>query len=324
MTAQNEMTIKFWGVRGSYPTPGVTTVDIGGNTACVEVNVAGRTIILDAGTGIIPLGRDLIRRAQRRPLNLTLVFSHMHHDHTQGFPFFAPAFAPSTRLHIFGPQTFQRDLEQVLSANMIPPVFPITLDDMGAAKHIQGVSENQVILIDKDGQAKVVTALSLEAQSEDDVKIRMLKSAAHPGGVMVYRIEYRDLSLVYATDTEGYVQADQRLVAFARGADMLIHDAQYLEEHYLGLNGFRSTQGWGHSTAAMACEVAKQAGVNKLALFHHDPAYSDETIINMETSAQMLFPDTVAACEGMQISLTARLLAATLPSNFAMQKAATL
>ena len=304
MTEKNEMTIKFWGVRGSYPTPGAETVGIGGNTACVEVNVAGRTIILDAGTGIIPLGRDLMRRAQGKPLNLTLVFSHMHHDHTQGFPFFAPAFVPSTRMHIFGPQTFQRDLEQVLGANMIPPVFPITLQDMGAAKHIQGVSENQVILLDENGPASVVLAGSPEARDENCVRIRMLKSAAHPGGVMVYRIEYRDLSMVYATDSEGYVQADQKLVAFARGANMLIHDAQYLEDHYLGQNGFRSTQGWGHSTAAMACEVAKQAGVKKLALFHHDPSYADETVEAIEAGAQARFWDVVAAREGLEIRLT--------------------
>jgi phosphoribosyl 1,2-cyclic phosphodiesterase len=303
MTEKNEMTVKFWGVRGSYPTPGADTVTFGGNTASVEVRVASQTIILDAGTGIIPLGRDLMRRAQGKPLTVTMLFSHMHHDHTQGFPFFAPAFVPSTRMHLFGAQSFQRDLEQVLVGNMIPPVFPVTLQDMGASKQIQSVSENQVILIDENGTPYLVLAGSPEAYSENCVRIRMMKSSAHPGGVMIYRVEYRDLSLVYATDSEGYVQADRKLAAFAQGADLLIHDAQYLEDHYLGQNGFRSTQGWGHSTAAMACDVARQANVKQLALFHHDPSYNDTVVAGIETDAQARFSGAFAAREGLEVTL---------------------
>ena len=95
-----EFTIKFWGIRGSYPTPGAETIKYGGNTSCVEIRTGGRTIILDAGTGIIPLGREL---AKRKSSEMILLFSHLHHDHTQGFPFFVPAYIPNTRLHIFGP-----------------------------------------------------------------------------------------------------------------------------------------------------------------------------------------------------------------------------
>jgi ribonuclease BN (tRNA processing enzyme) len=119
---------------------------------------------------------------------------------------------------------------------------------------------------------------------------------------MVYRIEWGGHALVYATDTEGYVGGDRRLVSFARGADLLIHDAQYAEEHYNGqLAGFPATQGWGHSTAAMACEVARAAGIRQLALFHHEPQYDDEMIHVIEVRARQEFPNVVSAYEGLEI-----------------------
>ena len=121
--------VKFWGVRGSHPTPGAGTVKFGGNTACVEVRAGNKTLILDAGTGIIPLGRDLTRRfaAQKRPLEAILLFSHLHHDHTQGFPFFAPAYMPNARLNIFGPGMSPEILEKVLENNQSPTTFPVGL-----------------------------------------------------------------------------------------------------------------------------------------------------------------------------------------------------
>jgi len=302
MTNEN-MTIKFWGVRGSHPAPGADTVQFGGNTPSVEVRAGEHTIIFDAGTGIIPLGRDLLRRAAGKPLNLTLVFSHMHHDHTQGFPFFAPAFVPSTRLHIFGAHPFERDLQQVLAANMLPPYFPVTLNDMGAAKTIQNVTESQAILLDDEG-TRLVPANATESRDPEAVVIRLLKSAAHPGGILIYRVDYRGQSVVYATDTEGYANIDRRLANFARGADLLIHDAQYLDDHYLGQNGFRSTQGWGHSTAAMACDLAAAAQVKQLALFHHEPAYSDKILLDIEQQARGRFANTLSAREGLEVTLT--------------------
>lgn len=299
-----KMTVKFWGVRGSYPTPGSDTVLVGGNTPCVEVRAGERTIILDAGTGIIPLGRDISRRAAQaqQSIDALLVFSHMHHDHTQGFPFFVPAFIPSTRLHIYGPHTLQADLEQVIAQNMIPPLFPVTLSDMSASKSIRAVGEQDVIVL--DGEApRLVSAHSADAKNPEVVTVKMLRSYAHPGGTLIYRIDWRGRSVVYATDTEGYANTDRRLATFARGADLLIHDAQYTEEHYLGLNGARSTQGWGHSTAAMACDVARAAAAQRLALFHHDPTYSDHTITQIEKEARKRFPGAFAACEGMEIEL---------------------
>jgi len=296
----DELKIKFWGVRGSYPTPGAGTVKYGGNTACVEINAGGRTIILDAGTGIIPLGRELAK--QKHPLELLLLFSHLHHDHTQGFPFFVPAYIPNTRLHIFGPGGTPETLKHILEHNQSAETFPLSLRDMSAAKTIESVCESRVIVWDEENVRVVESGLGL---SPEAVVIHIHKSHAHPGGVYIYRISWRGKSVVYATDTEGYVGMDRKLVAFARNADVLIHDAQYSEEHYRGqLAGFPSTQGYGHSTAAMACEVAEAAETGELVLFHHDPAYSDDLVAAQESVAQRIFPDSRAAYEGFEIKLS--------------------
>ncbi len=292
------LTIKFWGVRGSHPAPGGDTVRYGGNTACVEINAGGHTIILDAGTGLIPLGRDLAKRARQagKALHATLLFSHLHHDHTQGFPFFAPAYNPATRLSLFGPGASEQALEELLARNQMPPAFPVTLRDMNAAKEIRSLNETDVIRFEADGPR-------LGKPDPAGLSIRLMKSHAHPGGVYIYCIEWQGLSVVYATDTEGYVGTDRRLAAFARGADLLIHDAQYSEDHYRGLNGWMSTQGYGHSTPQMACELANAAGAKQLALFHHDPNYDDATVRQLETQAQTLFPNAFAAREGLQVTL---------------------
>jgi phosphoribosyl 1,2-cyclic phosphodiesterase len=278
-------------------------VQYGGNTASVEIRAGERTIILDAGTGIIPLGRELARRAsaQKRALEVVLLFSHLHHDHTQGFPFFVPAYILKARLHIFGPGATPETLSRVLEQNQSSETFPVSLSDMASSKDIYSVRESQIIVWDEMGVRLAETAVGLE---NDAVIIRIHKSYAHPGGVYVYRITWRGTSVVYATDTEGYAGTDRRLVAFARAADMLIHDAQYLEEHYRGqLAGYQSTQGYGHSTVTMACEVAAASETGQLILFHHDPAYSDEMVARMEASAKTRFGKVQAAYEGLEIAL---------------------
>ena len=300
MTNEN-FTIKFWGVRGSYPTPGPQTMHYGGNTACVEVRAGGQTIILDAGTGIIPLGRELAARARQsgQPVRALILFSHLHHDHTQGFPFFAPAYNPGAALRLYGPGASEQALEELLARNQTPPAFPITLRDMHAAREIRAIGEMECIVLDENG----IRLARGGATSPEAVVIRLMKSYSHPGGVYFYRIEWRGRVLVYATDTEGYVGTDRRLVAFAHDADLLIHDAQYSPEHYRGLNGWASTQGFGHSTPQMACDAALAAGVHGLALFHHDPNYDDETVHDLEEQAQAVFPQAFAAREGLELTL---------------------
>jgi phosphoribosyl 1,2-cyclic phosphodiesterase len=295
----NELRVKFWGVRGSYPTPGAGTIKYGGNTASVEIRAGERTIILDAGTGIIPLGRELART--KRAGEILLLLSHLHHDHTQGFPFFVPAYVPNAKLHIYGPDGTHESMKNVLERNQSSETFPIGLRDMASSKDIQAVRESQIVVWDETGVRVTESTVGLDDES---VVIRIHKSYAHPGGVYVYRITWRGKSVVYATDTEGYVGTDKRLVKFAKDADVLIHDAQYLDEHYWGqLEGFPATQGFGHSTVTMACEVAASTRTGQLVLFHHDPAYTDDMLAGMERTAKSLFADSVAAYEGLEIVL---------------------
>lgn len=294
----DELRVRFWGVRGSYPAPGAGTVNYGGNTACVEIRAAERTIILDAGTGVIPLGREL---ARTRTLEIMLLFSHLHHDHTQGFPFFVPAYLPNAKLHIFGPDGTHESLRNVLEHNQSAETFPVSLREMASWKEIQSVRESQIIVWDEAGVRVTGSTVGL---NDDAVIIRIHKSYAHPGGVYVYRITWRGKSVVYATDTEGYVGTDRKLVNFSRNADVLIHDAQYLEAHYRGkLAGFPATQGYGHSTVTMACEVAVASEAGQLVLFHHDPSYSDAMVAGMEATAKAQFGEVRAAYEGLEIVL---------------------
>jgi phosphoribosyl 1,2-cyclic phosphodiesterase len=304
------LTVKFWGVRGSYPTPGAGTVKYGGNTACVEITARDKTLILDAGTGIIPLGSDLARcaTARKQLLEVVLLFSHLHHDHTQGFPFFTPAYLPNAKLHIFGPGVSPESLEKVLENNQSPTTFPVGLREMAASKDIRSLRETQVIVWNETG-VRVTDNLPIgeagKRSDDETLVVHIQKSYAHPGGVYVYRISWHGQSVVYATDTEGYVGTDRRLVQFARGANLLIHDAQYGEEHYSGQRaGFPSTQGYGHSTATMACEVAAAAKVGMLILFHHDPAYDDGVIDEIERKARVKFEKMVAAYEGLTYTIS--------------------
>lgn len=286
-----DFTVKFWGVRGSYPTPGANTVQYGGNTSCVEVNAGGRAIILDAGTGIIPLGRELVKKQN---LEILLLFSHLHHDHTQGFPFFVPTYMPKAKLHIYGPGGTAETVKHVLEHNQSSDTFPVSLRDMASNKDIRSLHESQVIVWEEDG---VWVHESSPSPSPEAVVIRIHKSHAHPGGVYHYRITYQNKSVVYATDTEGYVGMDRKLIQFSRDADVLIHDAQYSDEHYI------TTQGYGHSTATMAGQVAASAETGQLILFHHDPSYADDAVAAQEHTAQNIFPDARAAFEGMVIDL---------------------
>ncbi len=300
---EDGFTVRFKGVRGSHPVPGKTTLKYGGNTSCVEVWAGGRLIILDAGTGVIDLGNDLMAQQieSQQPMTATMLFSHTHHDHTQGFPFFVPAYQGTSTLYMFGPKTFDQDLEEVLSRAMLPSSFPVTLYELKAFKIISNIDDSEMVLIGPDNEPIVRNIYRDRVELDKNmVQIRILRSMFHPsGGVNVFRIEWGGKSMVYATDVEGVVGGDMRLAAFAKGADLLIHDAQYTRDEYIQT----PRQGWGHSTPEMATFVAEMAQVGQLVLFHHDPAHDDARLDEMAASAQKLFPNTTMAYEGLTLRL---------------------
>jgi len=303
---RGEMTIRFWGVRGSYPVPGNGTVRYGGNTPSVEIEVNGKSIILDAGTGIIPLGKAIARRAreQGKQIETTLLLSHLHHDHTQGFPFFVPAFVPGAKVAVYGPNFLGSNPQMTMEQVVQPPYFPIRLSDLKADLSFEVLRETDTLLIGAPGEPDRVGAQG-HSGDEEHVRVRVLHSYAHPGGVYHYRIDWQGYSIVYATDTEGYVNGDRRLAAFAQGADVLIYDAQYTDEHYLGLvPGLPVTQGYGHSTVSMACQTAQTCGVKQLVLFHHAPEYDDDQLDAIEQQAREIFPQTLVSYEGLEIRMS--------------------
>jgi phosphoribosyl 1,2-cyclic phosphodiesterase len=306
-----EFLVRFWGVRGSFPVSGEGFLHFGGNTSCVEIRVGGHLVICDMGTGMIRLGNQLLRdhlrsgsdSSARAPLEAVILVSHAHHDHTQGFPFFKPAYLQSSMLHIFGPRLFNEDFKEIMARAMMAPLFPVDLADMRSSQTIRNVEESELIVLRPGGAPQTINIQRNEARvAGDAVVIRVLKNYAHPkGGVVNYRISYDGRSVVYATDVEGYVGGDARLVNFSRGVDLLIHDAQYLPQEYTGLPV--PTQGFGHSTYEMAVDVARAAGVKRLALFHHDPAHTDDDIREIERQAARAFPGVLAAYEGLEIAV---------------------
>ncbi len=276
---KTDFKVKFWGVRGSIPTPGRECVKIGGNTACVEVRCGDRLIILDAGSGIRELG---LRLVNEMPINATILFSHLHWDHIQGFPFFTPSFVAGNKLNLFAEKKLNKTFESLLSGQMMYPHFPVTLKDMDA--HF---TFNELVYGDEI--------------DFKDVKIKTSKNN-HPDGCIAFRIEYKGKSIVYATDTEHYSCVDPILAKRAQGADYIIYDTQFSDDEYAGSKGVPRT-GWGHSTWQEGVKLAKAANVKNLVLFHHDPSHTDEIVKRMETEAQKRFPNTIAAYEGLEIYL---------------------
>lgn len=278
------LTIRFWGVRGSIPSPGPSTADVGGNTSCVEVRCRDQIFILDAGTGLRGLGDALLSEGE--PVTAHMLFSHVHWDHIQGLPFFAPIYRPNTTLHMYGAPE-EGDLESVLNSQMKAPNFPVGFDQAPARMRFNESPVGESIDI---GPVTLSTA-----------------PLNHPNGVLAYRIDCEGRSVVYATDTEHYSDGsiDSNLVVLARDADVLIYDAQYTPDEYCGRVGF-SRKGWGHSTWEEGVRVARAAGVEQLVLFHHEPSHDDAMVEEIERTAAAALPGTIAAREGLTISLTSR------------------
>lgn len=294
--------VRFWGVRGSYPTPGYHTLRHGGNTACVEVQVGTHTLIFDAGSGIIRLGDELLRNMNGEAC-LSLFLTHAHSDHLVGFPFFAPLFDARTNIHLFGPDLAGRAIEQIVTPVMSPPYFPVEMRGLPSQRTFHTVTDDLLVSWHPGGSEPVInTAHGKKDGAEVCVEAKFTRS--HPlNGAVVYSVEYAGRRMVYATDVEWRNGCEAEFLAFVEGADLLIHDAQYTIDDYQ-----HGKLGYGHSTVEMAVEAARTAHVRELILFHHEPTYTDNQLDTMEELAQSLFAHTRSAFEGMEIDLLAETL----------------
>jgi phosphoribosyl 1,2-cyclic phosphodiesterase len=308
-----EFKVKFRGVRGSYPVCSPEMQKYGGNTSCVEVRANGRTIILDAGTGIIELGGDLLKdylssgtdHKNRTQIDVTVLFSHAHMDHLQGLPFFKPAYIKGSKINLFGAKSNGKNFKELIADMVFKLLFPVEIEDMPAEISINNLSEHKAIIFE-DGKAEPeIVEFTDESEieaSENAVIITCMKSYAHPKeGVKVFKVKCNGKSIVYATDKESYVGSDSRMISFSRGATLLIHDAQYTMEDYI--SPIYPKQGYGHSTMEMAIDIASLANVSRLVLFHLDPTYNDEFIEKLEVKAKGHFANAVFARENLEIDL---------------------
>ena len=294
------MRAKFWGTRGSIATPGPYTIRFGGNTSCVEVTTnAGDCFLFDCGTGARPLGAMLMARAPK-PIVATILLSHTHWDHIQGFPFFAPLFVPGNRITVCGPQGSGHSLREVLSGQMEFTYFPVDIGQLPAT----------------------ITFLELGEGTHEINGTRIIAQYLnHPAMTLGYRIEADDAALVYLCDHEPFSEThwhdganpsdaesivhdgDRRHAQFMADAGLVIHDAQYTPEEY------PAKKNWGHSTYEYAVRMAAVAGAHRVALTHHDPTHNDVFIDELEKRAsdyarqQGFAVEVCCAYEGLDLEI---------------------
>ena len=301
------MQVRFWGTRGSIAAPGPNTARFGGNTSCVEVRAAdGTVIILDCGTGARELGLHLAQTVPQ-PIRLHLFIGHTHWDHIQGFPFFVPAFLPGSELNIYAPIGFQRGLEEAMAGQMEYSYFPVKMRDLRSRIHFTELDE---------GFFRVGGVL---------VETQFLN---HTAPTVAYRMTSDGATIAYATDHEPFWNAsgrvsqhpgDERHIAFLKGANLVIHDAQYTDAEY------RDKVGWGHSSLEYAVDVALAAGVERLVLFHHDPAHDDAMMEQMEAMARAHVDrrgqalEVLAAREGLELEVRGSSAAPDMAEASALQ-----
>ncbi len=298
--------VKFWGVRGSLPTPGPTTVNTGGNTSCVEFRCGDQIIILDAGTGIRALGASLAKEFKGRDLNLTILISHTHWDHIQGFPFFGPAYSPTNKLRILGYESAVGGLRTALFEQMETAYFPISLSQMAG----------RVVFEELEDMKFQIGPVAVQSVFSNHPGICLAYRLTTPGGVVVYmcdhevylrqeRLTQEKADKPNAAAIEFARREDEKIARFIGPADVLICDSQYDEEEY------PSRLGWGHTCMDDTVALALAAGVKRLCLFHHDPDHDDTKIEAMVAHAKDLVKksgktlEVDAAREGQEIVLKA-------------------
>jgi phosphoribosyl 1,2-cyclic phosphodiesterase len=277
---EKQFNVHFWGVRGSIPCPGPNTVRYGGNTPCVEMQVGGKRLVFDGGTGLHVLGQSLLRQM---PTEAHIFFTHSHWDHMQGFPFFTPGFVKGNRFSIYGAIAPDGStVEQRLNDQMLHPNFPVPLQIMQADLNFCDVTPGEAIKI-------------------DDILVETAP-LNHPGEAVGYRVNWHGGAAVYVTDTEHYRdRLDENILWLARDADILIYDSTYSDEEYHSPKSPKI--GWGHSTWQEAIKIAKAANVKTLVIFHHDPAHDDDYLDQVGLQAKEKFPGAIMAKEGMVLQV---------------------
>jgi len=293
------MKVKFWGVRGSIPAPGPETVKYGGNTTCIQVTLPdGFNIILDAGTGIRPLGLELMKNV---PVNCAICISHTHWDHIQGLPFFVPLFVPGNEVSLYGAfdPVYQKDLQAILSQQMEYCYFPVRELDLKADIRYHTMHEGESIQI---GSATITNVLM-----------------NHPVLTYGYRIDCNGKSLFFSGDHEPphniYSQEDtfygeysqlisnkvDQICTVAKDVDVFIVDAQYTEAELV------HKRGWGHGTFASALAMARRSKAKKIVFTHHDPTRTDDALDRIASKlaeqARDNDPPMLIAREGLEIDL---------------------
>ena len=270
--------VRFWGVRGSIACPGPDTARYGGNTPCVELRCGERLVVLDAGSGLRPLGRALAKGPP--PVELDLLLSHCHVDHLIGLPFFQPAFEPASTLRLWaGHLRPENHLADILAQLMVPPLLPITPSTFRARMDYRDFLAGATLDL---GDGIMVTTAPLN----------------HPGGATGYRVTHRGASVAYVTDHEHVPGGPSAaLLDLVRGADLMIYDSTFTPAEY------PARTGWGHSTWEAGAALAEQGGVGRFALFHHDPARDDDALDALANAAAARRPGTFAAREGQVVEL---------------------
>ena len=276
--SKSPMRVRFWGVRGSIACPGPSTIRYGGNTPCIEVRCGEHVLVFDAGTGLRPLGLELIKDKNIRDVDIFI--THCHLDHVVGLPFFAPLFRKGYRVRVWAGNLLPANsIERVMRGLMSSPLFPIQIEIFKAAIEFHDFRSGDVL------------------RPHENVVLRTAP-LDHPDGSNGYRLEYGGRTFALVSDTEGFPgKCDNDLLSLADHADLAVYDATYTEDEIV------SRIGWGHSTWLRGIRLAEKANVKHLCLFHHDPSHDDDFMDALAAEADDVRAGTVTAREGQIIDL---------------------